>query len=98
LWDNRADQFTENSAHYHHDGMLIDDVVIENFRRPWNAKPDASRLASGIPKSNLWATDPNGLKQVGCIYTAQGFEFDYAGVIFGKDLVHDFDNQKWVSD
>ena len=24
---------------------------------------------------------------VGCIYTAQGFESDFAGVIFGRDLV-----------
>ena len=24
----------------------------------------------------------------GCVYTAQGFEFDYVGVIFGKDLVY----------
>lgn len=80
-----------------YEGMLIDDVVIGNFKRPWNAKPDAGRLAPGIPKSNLWATDPNGLKQIGCVYTAQGFEFDYAGVIFGKDLVYDFDNQEWVS-
>jgi len=81
-----------------YDGTLADDVVIGDFKRPWNAKPDSGRLAPGIPKSNLWATDPNGLKQVGCIYTAQGFEFDYAGVIFGKDLVYDFDKQEWVSD
>jgi len=33
---------------------------------------------------------------VGCIYTAQGFEFDYVGVIVGKDLVYDFDAQTWV--
>jgi hypothetical protein len=33
---------------------------------------------------------------VGCIYTAQGFEFDYIGVIFGKDLIYDFDEQDWV--
>jgi DUF2075 family protein len=26
---------------------------------------------------------------VGCVYTAQGFEFDYVGVIFGRDLVYD---------
>jgi len=26
--------------------------------------------------------------QVGCIYTAQGFEFDYCRVIFGDDLVY----------
>ncbi len=26
--------------------------------------------------------------RVGCIYTAQGFEFAYAGVIFGPDRVY----------
>jgi uncharacterized protein len=81
-----------------HDGTLVDDVVIGDFHRPWNAKPDAGRLAPRIPKSNLWATDPNGLQQIGCIYTAQGFEFDYAGIIFGNDLVYDFDNQEWIGD
>ncbi len=25
---------------------------------------------------------------MGCIYTAQGFELDYAGLIFGPDLVY----------
>ena len=39
--------------------------------------------------------DSNGINQIGCVYTAQGFEFDYAGVIFGNDLVYDFDEQKW---
>ena len=51
--------------------------------------PDARKLAPGIPKSNFWASDPNGINQVGCVYTAQGFEFDYVGVIFGRDLVFD---------
>jgi hypothetical protein len=70
------------------DGTLIEDVVVGKFRRPWNAKPDATRLAKGIPKSPLWAYEQGGEGQVGCIYTAQGFEFDYAGVIFGTDLVY----------
>jgi len=34
--------------------------------------------------------------QIGCIYTAQGFEFDYVGVIFGKDLVYDPNGAGWV--
>lgn len=68
-------------------GNLVDDVVIGEFRRPWNAKQDARRLAKGIPPAPFWATDPAGLGQVGCIYTAQGFEFDYCGVIWGDDLV-----------
>ena len=53
-------------------------------------------MAPNIPKSNFWAYDPNGINQVGCIYTAQGFEFDYVGVIFGKDLTYEFDQQDWI--
>jgi len=30
------------------------------------------------------------------VYTAQGFEFDYVGVIFGTDLVYDLDKQEWI--
>lgn len=77
------------------EGRLLDDIVIGSFARPWNAKSSAGRLAPGIPKENLWATDPGGIHQVGCIYTAQGFEFDYVGVIFGKDLTYDLDRQVW---
>lgn len=80
------------------DGTLVDDVVIGDYRRPWDARPDARRLAPGIPRASLWAHDPGGINQVGCVYTAQGFEFDYVGVIFGKDLVYDFDRQEWVGD
>ncbi|MEA2687215.1 MAG: uncharacterized protein QOE93_2410 [Actinomycetota bacterium] len=70
------------------DGTLVSDVQVGGWSMPWNAKPDAGRLAKGIPKSNFWASDPGGIDQVGCIYTAQGFEYDYAGVIWGRDLVH----------
>jgi DUF2075 family protein len=38
------------------------------------------------------------LDQVGCIYTAQGFEFDYVGIIFGKDLIYDWSTNAWVGD
>lgn len=69
-------------------GQLVNDVRLPGFERPWNAKPDAGRLAAGIPKSSLWAYRAGGENQVGCIYTAQGFEFDYVGVIFGNDLVY----------
>jgi hypothetical protein len=80
------------------DGTLVEDVVIGAYQRPWNARPEAARLAKGIPKASLWAHLPGGIDQVGCIYTAQGFEFDYVGVIFGKDLLYRFDRQDWVGD
>jgi hypothetical protein len=77
------------------DGTLPNDVVIGDYQRPWDARPEARHLAKGIPSAELWAYDPNGINQVGCVYTAQGFEFDYVGVIFGPDLRYDFDSQAW---
>lgn len=55
---------------------------------PWNARSHAGRLAPGIPKESDWARESGGVERAGCVYTAQGFEFDYAGVIFGPDLVY----------
>lgn len=74
------------------DGRLIPDVVIESWSRPWNLKGD--RASGGAPPAALWASDPAGFGQVGCIYTAQGFEYDWNGVILGPDLVWRTD--RWV--
>ncbi|MEV6726137.1 DUF2075 domain-containing protein [Streptomyces xanthochromogenes] len=68
-----------------HRGRLVDDITIGSWHKPWNLRGE-SRL-HGVPPSWLWATDPDGFGQVGCIYTAQGFEYDWNGVILGDDLV-----------
>ena len=78
------------------DGTLKEDIVIGDFRATWEAKNDAAKLAPGIPKAAFWAYDPNGVNQVGSIYTIQGFEFEYVGVIFGKDLIYDPEIKEWV--
>ena len=80
------------------DGTLVDDVVIGDYRRPWDAKPGNWKLAPGIPSAALWATDPNGINQIGCVYNIQGFELDYVGVIWGRDLVFEFESQRWKGD
>ncbi|WP_084127315.1 DUF2075 domain-containing protein [Demequina sp. NBRC 110054] len=67
------------------DGALVPDVVVGEWRRPWNSK--ATRKLGTIPPSALWATEPGGFGQVGCVYTAQGFEYDWNGLIIGPDLV-----------
>ncbi|WP_369358725.1 DNA/RNA helicase domain-containing protein [Streptomyces sp. cg2] len=67
------------------DGTLVDDVTIGSWRRPWNIS--APEGLGGLPPSDLWATEPAGFGQIGCIYTAQGFEYDWSGVILGPDLV-----------
>lgn len=76
------------------DGTLVNDIKIGSWSRPWNSS--AERKVNGIPPSSLWATDPAGFDQIGCIYTAQGFEYEYSGVIFGRDLT--WTSQGWIVD
>ncbi len=79
------------------DGTLREDVVIGDFKMTWEAKSDARlKVAPGIPRAKLWAYDPHGVNQMGSIYTIQGFEFDYVGVVFGNDLVYDSQNDAWM--
>ncbi|UYP20211.1 DUF2075 domain-containing protein [Rhodococcus sp. Z13] len=66
-------------------GQLVPDVQIGNWARPWNSKSD--RRVGDAPPSALWATEDGGFGQIGCVYTAQGFEYDWNGVIIGPDLV-----------
>jgi hypothetical protein len=66
------------------DGTLVNDVKIGDFEMPWETKGE--HAVGGYPVWYQWAYKPNGFRQIGCIYTAQGFEFDYIGVIIGPDL------------
>lgn len=74
------------------------DVQIGDWQRAWNAnvpKGDAEP-AWDIHPYTLWATRKNNpLSEIGCIHSAQGFEFDYVGIIWGNDLVRRDD--AWVA-
>ncbi len=77
-------------------GQLEPDVRVGDWSMPWNARDGVGRLGPGIPKSDFWASAKEGIDQVGCVYTAQGFEFDYVGVIVGPDLVYRPMDGGWV--
>ena len=51
------------------------DIQIGDFEMSWN-------LGSGEP----FAVSDTSINEVGCIHTSQGLEFDYVGVILGKDI------------
>ena len=64
------------------------DIYLENgFTAQWNLATD-----------KIWAINPKSFEQVGCIHTAQGLEFDYIGVLVGKDLKYDADNCRVITD
>lgn len=46
-----------------------------DFHMSWN-----------LGNTSTWAIDADSVRQIGCIHTCQGLEFDYVGVIIGKDL------------
>lgn len=78
-------------------GMLVPDVSDPRFRgwqAPWIEKTGRN-LKPLDDQYFRWATNEALFDQVGSIYSAQGFEFDYVGVIFGEDLV--IRDGKWVA-
>ena len=83
-WSDRLDE----------NGDLIKDVEIGDFKMPWETHRNFTKTPKGYVKWYEWAYKPEGIKQVGCIYTAQGFEFDYAGVIIGPDLIYNTESQR----
>lgn len=63
------------------------DVRIGDWHRPWNADSDSFCENRSVPPSRIWSVHPGGLDQIGCVYTAQGLEWDWCGVIMGDDMV-----------
>ena len=53
-------------------------------------------MSWNLGNSTTWAIDPNSVNEIGCIHTAQGLEFDYAGVIIGNDLR--YENDRVITD
>jgi DUF2075 family protein len=73
-------------------GDLVKDVKIGDFEMPWETNegrafgPFRDMYASS---ADTWAIEPQGINQVGCIFSIQGFEIDYIGVILGPDIQYD---------
>jgi hypothetical protein len=64
---------------------LTRDIQIGDWSYPWNA-PDW--IAAGpIPPAERWAFADGGFEQMGSIFAARGHEYDWGGVIIGKDLL-----------
>ncbi len=59
------------------DDELFDINLEDGFSAKWN-----------LNNTDTWAIDQNSFNEIGCIHTCQGLEFDYVGVIIGKDLIY----------
>ena len=64
----------------------LHDITIEGLSYDWN-----SRAVD-------WISSENSANEVGCIHTVQGYDLNYAGVIFGPEIGYDTDHHRIVID
>jgi DUF2075 family protein/predicted GIY-YIG superfamily endonuclease len=57
------------------------DIVIDGVDLQWNFIKDD------------WINSPGAVDQVGCIHTTQGYDLNYAGVIFGNEITYNRDTR-----
>lgn len=58
----------------------------EFFHMPWNYETKASGDEAEAEKGQAWAEQGHTLGECGSIYTIQGFDLNYAGVIIGPSV------------
>ncbi|TNE55199.1 MAG: DUF2075 domain-containing protein [Bacteroidetes bacterium] len=53
------------------------DIEIDGIHLKWNGT------------SSDWINSKNSINEVGCIHTTQGYDLNYAGIIFGNEISYD---------
>ena len=82
--------------------------IVAGYCYDWNVKHRRGDIDISLPggftaqwnlnNDKIWAINPSSFEQVGCIHTAQGLEFDYVGVLIGRDLSYDPETGRIVTD
>ena len=54
----------------------VPDITIEGLNLKWNTTNED------------WINSPNAFNEVGCIHTTQGYDLNYTGIIFGKEITY----------
>lgn len=90
----------------HRDRLFGLSRLVAGFSWPWisnqRGKEDAHDIAIGNTKlrwngTNLdWVNSANAINEVGCIHTTQGYDLNYAGVIFGNEISYDPESRKVI--
>jgi len=53
------------------------DISIDSIQLRWNSV------------ANDWVNSEGAINEVGCIHTTQGYDLNYAGIIFGNEITYD---------
>ena len=68
--------------------------LVAGYSWPWLSKENESAIDIEIDSLKFqwnktdkdWINSPNAFAEIGCIHTTQGYDLNYTGVIFGKEI------------
>jgi uncharacterized protein len=68
--------------------------LVAGYSWPWLSKEDKTAIDIEIEDLKFkwnqtdkdWINSPTAFAEIGCIHTAQGYDLNYTGVIFGKEI------------
>lgn len=60
------------------------DIEIDNIKLQWNST------------RTDWINSENSINEVGCIHTTQGYDLNYAGIIFGNEISYDLEKNEII--
>jgi len=94
LFDSLKDMIAEIQKREKESGLAR---LIAGFAWPWRSKKNKSVTDITIEDVQLkwngtssdWINSENALQEVGCIHTTQGYDLNYAGIIFGPEISYD---------
>lgn len=62
------------------------EVTVDEWRLPWNRQHRGARRDQRQLRGLSWAEQPHTIDEVGSIFTVQGFDLNYVGVIIGPSV------------
>lgn len=91
VFDSLADLYSRLGEEENTHGLCR---LIAGYSWPWLSKEDKQAIDIKIEDLEFqwnqtdkdWINSPNAFKEVGCIHTTQGYDLNYTGVIFGKEI------------
>ncbi|WP_210405029.1 DNA/RNA helicase domain-containing protein [Pedobacter sp. G11] len=80
--------------------------MVAGYSWPWLSKNDKTAIDIEIEQLSFqwnqtdkdWVNSPNAFKEIGCIHTTQGYDLNYTGVIFGKEIDYNPNTDEIVVD
>ena len=93
LFDSMQDLYSRLSEKEKSHGLSR---LIAGYAWPWKSKADKTKydiVLDGLKfqwntTDKDWVNSKNAFREVGCIHTTQGYDLNYAGIIFGPEIVY----------